>query len=456
MSAFCLTFPKKSGCSLLVIVVATVIASAGLASRSAQAASRIHYADTGCSERSALPGCVNKTFNTKLQPYTAKTYPDHGLADTMSEAGRNARGLYITPMYLFSKGAERTAASVSKAHLNAVVIDMKDDNGNLSYPTRIALGEKQRYVLIQDPAAMVRAFHQQGIYVIGRVVSFKDSRLPLARPDLAVRSGRRAQRLFSAGAKWLDAYSPEVQDYLIDIALELQGFGFDEVQFDYVRFPKGHAGTLATWLHQGQRSVDRSSVIAGFLERADRALGIPISADLYGLTTLVDGDPRTLGQTIETIAKYVEAVSPMMYANGMGTYFRNQRVTPEVVYVIECGLRRARAKAPGIVLRPYLQAYANSIEDFWGPDFVSSELRATERAGADGFLLWNPTMHNEIPFEALHEMKKTARDTPALAKPRHSGLSSLAWCPQKGNVFDVTARRQPPKQLASRQSVGTR
>jgi hypothetical protein len=430
--------------------LATAIASAGLNAPSAQAASRIHYADSGCSERSDLPGCVKKTFNTKLQPYTAKSYTDHGLDDPMSEAGRKARGLYITPMYLFRMGAERTAAAVSKAHLNAVVIDMKDDNGNLVYPTRIPLGEKQRYVLIQDPADMVRAFHQQGIYVIGRVVSFKDSRLPLARPDLAVRAGRRAQRLFSAGARWLDAYSPEVQDYLVDVALELQGFGFDEVQFDYVRFPKGHAGTLATWLHQGKGSVDRSQIIAGFLERADRALSIPISADLYGLTTLVDGDPRTLGQTIETVAKYVEAVSPMMYANGMGTYFRNQRVTQDVVYVIECGLRRARAKAPGIVLRPYLQAYSNSVESFWGPDFVSSQLRAAERAGADGFLLWNPTMHNEIPFEAVREMKKTAQVAPARARSGRSGFSSLAWCPQKGNVFDTPVRRLRPKQLASR------
>jgi hypothetical protein len=266
--------------------------------------------------------------------------------------------------------------------------------------------------------------------------------------------GQRAQRLFSAGARWLDANSAEVQDYLIDIALELQGFGFDEVQFDYVRFPKGHAGTLGTWLHQGAQSVDRSSVIAGFLERADRALSIPISADLYGLTTLVDGDPRTLGQTIEIIAKYVEAVSPMMYANGMGTYFRNQRVTPEVVYVIECGLRRARAKTGGIVLRPYLQAYSNSIEDFWGPEFVGSQVRAAERAGADGFLLWNPTMHNETVFDGLREAKK---DASAPSRPRRGGgLASLAWCPEKGNVFDVGAKRPPEKQLASRQLVETR
>jgi hypothetical protein len=429
-----------------LILVVAVLGGGGRLS-TARAASRIHYADTICSQRSDWPGCTHKTFDTKLRPYTPKTYPDHGLVDAISEAGRSARGMYITPMFLWSKGAEGTAAMVSKGTLNAVVVDMKDDNGNLVYPTRIPLGEPQRYVLIQDPAATVKAFHDKGIYVIGRVVAFKDSRLPLARPDLSVRIGNRAQRLFSAGARWLDAYSPEVQDYLIDIALELQGYGFDEVQFDYVRFPKGRAGNLGTWLHQGANAPERAQLIAGFLERADRALSIPLSADVYGLTTLVDGDPRTLGQAIETMAKYIEAVSPMMYANGMGTYFRNQRVTEDVVYMIECGLRRARVKAGGIALRPYLQAYSNNVEAFWGPEFVANQVRAAERAGSDGFLLWNPTMHSEVPFTGLRSMKKA----PVSVPPHRTGFASLAWCPQTGNVFDVGVSRAPkPKRCASR------
>jgi hypothetical protein len=447
MSASCPSFRKATTPILKTFVFALALVN-GAYLPDALAASRIHYADSICSQRTDWPGCVQKTFNTQLRPYTAKTYPDHGLVDVMSDAGRKARGMYITPMYLWSKGAERTAEMVSRGTLNAVVIDMKDDNGNLVYPTKIPLGEPQRYALIQDPAAMVKAFHDKGVYVIGRVVAFKDSRLPLARPDLSVRIGNRAQRLFSAGARWLDAYSAEVQDYLIDIALELQGYGFDEVQFDYVRFPKGHAGSLGTWLHQSPNSPDRAHLIAGFLERADRALTIPISADVYGLTTLVDGDPRELGQTIENMAKYIEAVSPMMYANGMGTYFRNQRVTEDVVYIIECGLRRARAKAGGIALRPYLQAYSNNVESFWGPDFVASQVRAAERAGSDGFLLWNPTMHSDVPFTGLREMKKS----PTPAKSHRTGFASLAWCPQTGNVFDTSVRQpQPkPKQLASR------
>jgi hypothetical protein len=446
MSASCLSVRENKRFFLQLVTVATALAGSWF-SPAALAASRIHYADSICSQRTDWPGCVRKTFNTTLRPYTPKPYTDHGLVDNLSEAGRNAR-MYITPMYLWSKGAERTAEMVSRGTLNAVVIDMKDDNGSLLYPTRIPLGEPQRYTLIQDPAAMVKAFHDKGVYVIGRVVAFKDSRLPLARPDLSVRIGNRAQRLFSAGARWLDAYSPEVQEYLIDIALELQGYGFDEVQFDYVRFPKGRAGSLGTWLHQGPNSPDRAHLIAGFLEKVDRALSIPISADVYGLTTLVDGDPRTLGQTIENMAQYIEAVSPMMYANGMGTYFRNQRVTEEVVYVIECGLRRARAKAGRIALRPYLQAYSNNVESFWGPDFVASQVRAAERAGSDGFLLWNPTMHSEVPFTGLRDMRKT----PAPTKLQRKGFASLAWCPQTGNVFDNGVRKPEPKpkQLASR------
>ncbi len=446
MSASSLSFPTTARYRRAVTLVLALMA--GGFAPAAGAASRIHYADPICSQRPKWPGCAQKTFNTELRPYTPRSYPDHGLSDIMTEAGRKARGMYITPMYLWNKGAERTAAMIKRGTLNSVVIDMKDDNGNLMYPTRIPLGEPQRYALIEDPAAMVKAFHEQGIYVIGRVVAFKDSRLPLARPDLSVRIGKRAQRLFSAGARWLDAYSPEVHDYLIDIALELQSYGFDEVQFDYVRFPKGRAGGLGTWLHRGPDAPDRAHLIAGFLERVDRALSIPISADVYGLTTLVDGDPRTLGQTIENMARYIEAVSPMMYANGMGTYFRNQRVTPEVVYVIECGLRRARAKAGHIALRPYLQAYSNNVESFWGPDFIASQVRAAERAGSDGFLLWNPTMRSEVPFTGLREMKRA----PAPVKTRRTGFAGLAWCPQSGNVFDTGVRKPEPtpKQLASR------
>jgi hypothetical protein len=414
-----------------------------LGSGSAHGRSRYLFPYSPCTEKSKLPGCVQKHLGTELRPYTPKTYPDHGLDDTLSEQGRQARGFYITPMYLRGLGPERTAAAMKRGKLDTVVFDVKDDLGHLTYPSQIPLGRSQINVLFRDPAAIVKTFHEQGMYVIARIVTFKDSRLPYVRPDLAVRIGARAQRLYATGENWLDAYSPEVQDYIIDIALEVQSFGFDEIQFDYIRFPRGAASSHGVWLHAGDKPASHATLIAEFLERVDRAVTIPISADIFGLTTLVEGDPRGLGQHIERMAEFVEAISPMMYANGMETYFRDQRVTPHVFNLIQCGLQRARQKTEGIVLRPYLQGYSNGVEHMWGPDFVVGQVLATEAAGSDGYLFWNPTMRNHVVMQATREIASARKAGRAVSsvKPRPAEIRA-AWCPAKGDVFDTAATRE--------------
>ncbi len=192
-----------------------------------------------CHKRSTSPGCVNKRHSKETRPYTPKTYKDHGLKDSMSELGRKARGFYLTPYYFHRVGPAASARVMKRANMNAVVLDVKDDWGRILYPSKIPLTKGHQKHLIKDPVDALKVLHENGIYAIARVVSFKDSRLPYKRPDLAVRIGRKARRLFSAGANWIDAYSAEVQDYLIDIALELEALGFDEIQFDYIRFPKG-------------------------------------------------------------------------------------------------------------------------------------------------------------------------------------------------------------------------
>ncbi len=404
--------------------------------------SRITFPFSPCNAKSKLAGCVAKRLGTELTPYTPQTHPDHGLADTMTEAGRHARGFYITPMYLRGLGAARTAAAMKRGNLDAVVIDMKDDLGHLTYPSKIPLGAKQLNVLINDPAAMVKTFHERGIYVIARIVSFKDSRLPYVRPDLAVRIGVHAERLYTVGENWLDAYSPEVQDYLVDIALEIESFGFDEIQFDYMRFPRGLPSSHATWLHAGGKPASHADVIASFLEKVDRALSTPISADVFGLTTLVDGDPRGLGQHIERMAKYIEAISPMMYANGMDTYFRGGHITSHVIDVIQCGLQRGRRKAEGIVLRPYLQAYSNGVEHLWGPDFVKEQVLAAQRAGSDGFLFWNPTMRNEVAMQAMRGLSARGNASALAAHQARPAHIRAPWCPMSGNVFGTVAERE--------------
>ena len=370
----------------------------------------------------------------------------------MTSAGRRAQGFYLTPYWLRRYGAAGAAKKMSAAHMNAVMIDIKDDWGQILYPSKVPLSQKVQRRLIRNPRALVKHFHEAGIYVIGRIVSFKDSRLPNVRPDLSVRVGRRARRLFRAGAGWIDAYSAEVRDYLIDIALELQDFGFDEVQFDYIRFPKGRMGKLGTWLHQANDSRNRAQLIAAFLERADRALQIPMSVDVYGLTTMVDGDPRRLGQTIEEMARYVEAISPMMYANGMTSYFKEQTITPWVYSIIHCGLWRARLKAPEVVLRPLLQAYPNNVP-FFGPRFIADQVKAAHRAGADGFLFWNSTMRNGVAYRGLRQLGRQWLSQFAQDPNRYLARANRPgrWCRRQGNVFSSRQALAP-----RRPSIGVR
>jgi hypothetical protein len=383
----------------------------------------------------------DKHFSTKIRPYTPKQYPDEGLVDVVSHTGRQTRGVYLTAYYLARVGAERIAPVLKAAHLNAVVIDVKDEYGSVLYPSKVPLSKGCQQRLIRDPKATFKTFREHGIYVIGRITSFKDSKLPLRRPDLAVRMGRDGKRLFRAATGWIDAYSLEVQDYLIDIARELQDAGIDEIQFDYIRFPKGRSGGGGKWLHRDGRT--RAKLMADFLDRADRALRIPISVDVFGLTTWVDGDPRGLGQSLEALARNAEVISPMMYANGMTTYFKDNLITKHVYAMIHCGLWRTRNKLPNTILRPFLQAYPNSVS-FFGKSFIIDQIDAVHRAGANGFLLWNPTMLNNTAYGAMRKIGESKLGQIGAApewyqkKENHPG----AWCRRKGAVYPTRTDRK--------------
>jgi len=388
-----------------------------------------------------------KRFSTKLVPYKAKRYPDLGLKDVITKKHRQVRGFYLTPYFLYRVGVEESARRMKKAHMNAVLIDVKDDWGQVLWPSKVPLSKDVQRHLIRDPKKLVAAFHKLGIYVIARIVCFKDSRLGPVRPDLGVRSGRVARRLFYAGAGWLDHYSLEVQDYLIDLALEWESFGADEIQLDYIRFPTGRNARWGKWLHKDKRN--HAEVIAGFLDRADRALKTPISIDVFGLTTLVEGDARKLGQPIEILSKYAEVLSPMMYANGMQTYFKNNKVTNGVYSLIQCGLWRARHKiGKDVILRPLLQAYPDGVRHMFGREFIKKQLEAARKAGSEGFLFWNSTMKNGVAFGALRSMGVKKLDAIGADREIHKRPENkprARWCRQRGTLFKKKKKKTAPE-----------
>jgi hypothetical protein len=304
---------------------------------------------------------------------------------------------------------QRVLDLAARTELNAVVIDVKGDRGFVVYPTRVeaalaagALGPST----VRDFDALMADLKARGIYTIARIVTFKDNVLATARPDLAIRDARTG-RPWTDREKlaWLDPFREEAWDYNLALALEAAARGFDEIQFDYVRFPSdGEVGEV-TYLRPATRET-RVPAIAGFLERARRELGragVFVAADLFGYTAFNETDTK-IGQRIEALAPHLDFLSPMVYPSG---YHRGIPGTPNPVAhpyrIVHESVRLTRKRAAGhpAVVRPWLQDFRDYAFDRrpFGPAEIRAQIKAAADAGAVGWMLWNS--RNEYTGAAL-------------------------------------------------------
>ena len=235
---------------------------------------------------------------------------------------KSIRAAYLT-YYGIAEASirNRVLELVDRTELNAVVIDVKGDRGLIPYRTEVpaaleagALGP----VIIKDFDGMLRSFRERGIYTIARVVAFKDTVLAHHRPDLAVIDTRTGKPwIDNEKLAWVDPFREEVWDYLIAIAREAAAKGFDEVQFDYVRFPTDGRLSAAVY-SQPNSSATRLPAIAGFLAKARRELGptgVFLAADVFGYTAFNAND-TDIGQRVEELAPHLDYICPMVYPSG--------------------------------------------------------------------------------------------------------------------------------------------
>ena len=291
---------------------------------------------------------------------------------------------------------------------NSVVIDIKDYSGYILYPSLLAEvtsidGAAGKF----DPAEVVSDFHAAGIYLIARQTVFQDPVLARARPDLALKTVNGNIWYDKSGLAWLDPSRPEVWDYNAAIAKEADGLGFDEINFDYVRYPSdGNIGILNRHVPEGKT---KSQVLGDFFAFMSDQLSpeIPISADTFGLVMDHADDDYDLGigQQLTEIVEHVDYVSPMMYPSHYPLSYLN--LGNPAAYpgaVLEYGIRvgspaftDARAK-----LRPWLQAF--HLGAYYDQAKVAAQIQAVENAtSTQGWLLWNarnvyPDYLFEIPF----------------------------------------------------------
>jgi hypothetical protein len=318
-----------------------------------------------------------------------------------------ARGIFMTGYTVGGPRFSDLIGLIDRTELNTAVIDIKDERGEISWIPRLpqaniaAAGRPK----ILDPAATVRRLHRHHIYVIGRIVTFQDPILATVRPDLAIQDTHGGIWHNSKGLAWLDPYSTEAQDYDIALAVDAISYGFDEIQFDYVRFPTDGDTTRMWFRHKDERLP--AQVIADFLARA-RAQIVPrgayISTDLFGSTTLVSDD-LSIGQKLEMIAPEVDYVSLMLYPSHFNKpQYGIDDPERQPYQIVRDALRDAkrRVAGTGAVLRPWLQDFSLRVP--YTPTEVRLQIKAAEDEGVDQWLLWNAT--NRYSEDALRATAK--------------------------------------------------
>jgi hypothetical protein len=315
----------------------------------------------------------------------------------------------------------RVLELAANTEINAVVIDVKGDRGLIPYRTAVPLALEagaQGPVIIKDFEGLIASLKARNIYTIARIVTFKDNVLAQHRPDWAIMDTRTGKPwIDNEKLAWVDPFREEVWDYDIAIAKEAVAKGFDEVQFDYVRFPTDGKLSAARY-SQPNNAQTRLPTIAAFLAKARREIGPTgafVAADVFGYTAFNEND-TDIGQRVEELAVHLDYICPMVYPSGYHRGIpgiRNPVAAPYEIVKESVRLTRKRSLPGAVQVRPWIQDFRDYAFDrrIFGVSEIRAQIRGARDGGAVGFMLWNPK--NDYTGSALSpKMTTTAKVIP--------------------------------------------
>ena len=308
------------------------------------------------------------------------------------------KGLYLSFYGIGCKSIRESALKlIQETELNTLVIDVKGDRGMIPYKSTIPLAVEvggQQIITVREIDELMKSLKAEGIYTIARIVVFKDNLLALAKPEIAVKTQGGAIWRDRENLAWVDPFNEEVWDYNIEIAIEAARHGFDEIQFDYVRFPD--ASGLQFSMSNTQEN--RVKAISGFLAEAKNRLtphNVFLSADIFGYVCWNLND-TWIGQKLEDLVSNLDYLSPMLYPSGFRYGIPGHRIpvvnTQEIVYR---SLKRAqeRTQLASTRFRPWLQAFRDYAFDkrYFKEKEIRDQINAATEFGSGGWMLWNPS-----------------------------------------------------------------
>ncbi len=286
---------------------------------------------------------------------------------------------------------------IDTTEVNAVVIDIKDYTGKVSYiPTdpkliELGVGEKR----IADIQEFIAMLHKKGVYVIGRVAVFQDPFLVKLHPELAVKTESDKNAIWKDKKKitWIDAGAKVAWDHNIAIGLDAYNQGFDEINFDYIRFPSdGNMKDIYFPFSEGRVKHEVMKEFFAYVDTHMHENDIPISVDLFGMVA-TNTDDLGIGQLLEDALPHFDFIAPMVYPSHFpATWngYKNPAANPYEVIKITMDTAGDRAEAMGLPrtkIRPWLQDFDMGAK--YTAEMVRAQIKATYDSGLTSWMMWD-------------------------------------------------------------------
>jgi hypothetical protein len=309
----------------------------------------------------------------------------------------SVKGIYMSACVAATPSFREKLVRIAKeTEINSLVIDVKDYTGTITFSSNnpLFVDNLGSGCKVKDMKEFISELHKNNIYAIARISSFQDKYLVSKRSDLAVkRESDGSIWKDYKGVSWLDAGSKEVWDYLVALAKESYNVGFDELNFDYIRFPSD--GNMKDIYFPFSEGKIKSEIMKNFFAYLDQNLSdieAPISADFFGMT-MTNTDDLNIGQILENALPYFDYIAPMVYPSHYPSGFNgykdvNAHAYDIVKFSMDKGVERAKiATSSPLKLRPWLQD--NDYPVKYTPEMVRAQIQATYDSGLDSWMLWD-------------------------------------------------------------------
>ncbi len=322
-------------------------------------------------------------------------------------APKSMKGIYLTAATMAGKNSNAITDKLVAVGGNTVVMDVLF-GGKLAYPSQIPLSQELENTskIIPDMTEVVRKLHEKNIYVVGRFVLFKNSYLANRKKEWTLKDKKNGRPYSNReGAIWLDSSNPELLSYYADVCKELAKFGFDEIQFDYVRFPEGGKNGYSSFTYTTAETRNHEQAIEDAVAKLAAVLhsnGVNVGVDVFGIIVWDKVSGPIIGQNPTALASLVDSIYPMAYPSHFGPGWGGHKNPGDEPYFFNYETNKRfieKTAGTGVSIRPWLQGFSYRSSNF-GVNYIRDEISAINDLKLEQYISWNAANNYQYTFGA--------------------------------------------------------